>query len=170
MRFPSWPTFTNRRTIAAAILLGGGVAAALKLAAGWRIELVAEASGIINANRIVVAPDGTVLLGQDRMDMAGPPTEPAGSLVAIKSDHWVSGLFSRKWNRYQFGAPNSRRTPGHTAQAAAGSGCQRARIFPSVSLKYRNQPIPGTGVLGMMTWPPRASALAPYSSTLSTLM
>ncbi len=88
--------FTKRRTIAAAIvlLLGGGLTAALsgwgrpvplKLAPGWSIELIAEAPGIINPTAIVEAPDGTVYLGQDPMDMAGPPTEPADSVVAIKA-------------------------------------------------------------------------------------
>ncbi len=88
--------FTKRRTIAAAIvlLLVGGLTAALtgrgrpvplKLAPGWSIELVAEAPGIINPTAIVEAPDGTVYLGQDPMDMAGPPTEPADSVVAIKA-------------------------------------------------------------------------------------
>ncbi len=95
-RFPPWPMCTKRRTRAAAIflvLLGAGLAAVLtcwgrsapfKLAAGWRIELVAEAPAITNPTAIVVAPDGTVYLGQDPMDMAGPPTEPADSIVAIR--------------------------------------------------------------------------------------
>jgi putative membrane-bound dehydrogenase-like protein len=54
------------------------------LAPGWRSELVARAPDIAFPTAIVVAPDGTVYLGQDPMDMPGPPTRPIDSVVAIK--------------------------------------------------------------------------------------
>lgn len=56
-----------------------------KTARDWSIELVAQAPDIVFPTAIVVAPDGTVYLGQDPMDMPGPPTEPIDSIVAIKN-------------------------------------------------------------------------------------
>ncbi len=50
----------------------------------WSIELVAEAPKILFPTAIVASPDGTVYLGQDPMDMPGPPTRPIDSVVAIK--------------------------------------------------------------------------------------
>ena len=55
-----------------------------KLASGWRMELVAEAPDIRFPTAIVQAADGTIFLGQDPMDMPGPPTDPSDSVVAIK--------------------------------------------------------------------------------------
>jgi putative heme-binding domain-containing protein len=55
-----------------------------KVAEGWSIELVAKAPEIAYPTAIVVAPDGTVYLGQDPMDMPGPPTEPIDSVVTIR--------------------------------------------------------------------------------------
>ena len=51
---------------------------------GWSIELVAEAPAILFPTAVVAAPDGTVYLGQDPMDMLGPPTVPADSVVALR--------------------------------------------------------------------------------------
>jgi putative heme-binding domain-containing protein len=51
---------------------------------GWKAELVAAAPQILYPTAIAVAPDGTIYLGQDPMDMPGPPTVPADSIVAIK--------------------------------------------------------------------------------------
>jgi putative heme-binding domain-containing protein len=56
-----------------------------RVAEGWRIELVAQAPEILFPTAIVVAPDGTIYLGQDPMDMPGPPTSPIDSVVAIKN-------------------------------------------------------------------------------------
>jgi len=53
-------------------------------AAGWSIELVAEAPRILFPTAIVAAPDGTVYLGSDPMDMPGPPTEPIDRVLAVK--------------------------------------------------------------------------------------
>ena len=55
-----------------------------KVAAGWRVEVVAEAPAILFPTAIVAAPDGTIYLGQDPMDMPGPPTRPGDSVVAIR--------------------------------------------------------------------------------------
>ena len=55
-----------------------------RLAPGWEIELVAEAPAIRFPTAIVAAPDGTIYLGQDPMDMPGPATTPADSVVSIK--------------------------------------------------------------------------------------
>ncbi len=54
-------------------------------APGWKIELVAEAPEILFPTAIVTAPDGTIFLGQDPMDMPGPATTPADSVVSIKN-------------------------------------------------------------------------------------
>jgi putative heme-binding domain-containing protein len=75
------------------ILVGVGIALAvmlrgrpsgLKLAPGWKAELVAEAPTIRFPTAIVAASDGTIYLGQDPMDMPGPPTTPADSVLAIR--------------------------------------------------------------------------------------
>ncbi len=54
------------------------------VADGWSITLVKQAPEILFPTAIVTAPDGTVYLGQDPMDMPGPPTKPSDSVVAIK--------------------------------------------------------------------------------------
>jgi len=54
------------------------------VATGWRIERVVQAPDILYPTAVVAAPDGTVYLGQDPMDMPGPPTEPIDSVVAVK--------------------------------------------------------------------------------------
>ena len=78
--------------IAAAGCVGLGVAvlvssrdSSFKLAPGWNIERVAEAPAILFPTAIVAAPDGTLFLGQDPMDMPGPPTSPIDSVVAVKN-------------------------------------------------------------------------------------
>jgi putative heme-binding domain-containing protein len=55
-----------------------------KVAAGWRITEIAAAPDILYPTAIVCAPDGTIYLGQDPMDMPGPPTQPLDSVVAIR--------------------------------------------------------------------------------------
>jgi putative heme-binding domain-containing protein len=55
-----------------------------KVAEGWSIELVAKAPAIAYPTAVVVAPDGAIYLGQDPMDMPGPPTVPADSVVVIR--------------------------------------------------------------------------------------
>src|SRR5262249_28769654 len=54
------------------------------VAEGWSIALVAEAPQILYPTASVVAPDGTVYLGSDPMDMLGPPTEPIDRVVAFR--------------------------------------------------------------------------------------
>ena len=67
-----------------------------KLAPGWKIELVIEAPQIQYPTAIVTAPDGTIYLGQDPMDMPGPPTSPVDSVVAIK-DGKVTVFADKLW-------------------------------------------------------------------------
>jgi putative heme-binding domain-containing protein len=53
-------------------------------AAGWSIELVAAAPQILYPTAIVAAPDGSVYLGSDPMDMPGPPTVPRDRVIRLK--------------------------------------------------------------------------------------
>ena len=66
------------------------------VAGGWSIELVARAPEIAYPSAIVVAPDGTIYLGQDPMDMPGPPTEPIDSVVTIQGGR-VSTFADKLW-------------------------------------------------------------------------
>jgi HEAT repeat protein/glucose/arabinose dehydrogenase len=68
-------------------------------APGWRIELAAEATAIAYPTAVVAAPDGTVYVGSDPMDMTGRPTEPIDRVLAIrngKTTIFADGLFSVK--------------------------------------------------------------------------
>ena len=51
----------------------------------WSIELVLEAPSILFPTAIVAAPDETIYLGSDPMDMPGPPTKPIDRVLAIKN-------------------------------------------------------------------------------------
>ncbi|RUL85825.1 HEAT repeat domain-containing protein [Tautonia sociabilis] len=64
---------------------------------GWRVELVAEAPEILYPTAIVAAPDGTIYLGQDPMDMPGPPTEPIDSVVSLRPDGTITTFASGLW-------------------------------------------------------------------------
>src|SRR2546429_2968427 len=66
-------------------------------AAGWSIELAAEAPQILFPTAIVAAPDGTVYLGYDPMDMPGPPTEPIDRVLAFK-DGKVQVFADKLWS------------------------------------------------------------------------
>lgn len=55
-----------------------------RVADGWTIDLIARAPAILFPTAVVVAPDGTIYLGQDPMDMPGPPSKPIDSVVALK--------------------------------------------------------------------------------------
>ncbi len=99
---------------------------------GWKVELVAQAPALAYPTAIVVATDGTIYLGQDPMDMPGPPTEPIDSVVAIKdgksrSSPINSGL-SWGWSGSTARSSSSIRrfsrpfaTPTATARRIAGS-------------------------------------------------
>ncbi len=65
-----------------------------KAAEGWKIELAAEAPDILFPSAIVSAPDGTLYIGQDPMDMPGPPTQPIDSVLAWKNGK--STVFAEK--------------------------------------------------------------------------
>ncbi len=63
----------------------------------WKIELVAQAPEILYPTAIAISRDGTVYLGQDPMDMPGPPTRPIDSVVALKDGKarvFADGLWS----------------------------------------------------------------------------
>ncbi len=93
-----------RQALTLAILLAIGSSEGLradeaptpKVADGWSIELVAKAPEIAYPTAIVIASDGTIYLGQDPMDMPGPPTEPIDSVVAIKGGR-VSTFADKLW-------------------------------------------------------------------------
>jgi len=57
-----------------------------KVADGWSISLVEQAPRIAYPTAIVVAPDGTIYLGQDPMNMPGPVNSPIDSVLAIRPD------------------------------------------------------------------------------------
>ena len=67
------------------------------VAEGWSIELALEAPKILFPTAIVAAPDGTVYLGSDPMDMPGPPTEPIDRVLAIK-DGRITTFADKLWS------------------------------------------------------------------------
>ena len=68
-----------------------------KVPEGWKVELVTQAPAIAYPTAIVAAPDGTIYLGQDPMDMPGPVNVPIDSVVAIK-DGKVRGFAEKLWS------------------------------------------------------------------------
>ncbi len=56
------------------------------VAPGWQIELVAQAPDILYPTAICCAPDGTLFVAQDPMDMPGPVTEPNDSILCIRGE------------------------------------------------------------------------------------
>jgi putative heme-binding domain-containing protein len=66
-------------------------------AAGWSIELIEQAPRILFPTAIVAAPDGTIYLGQDPMDMPGPPNAPIDSVVSIRNGH-VTPFAEKLWS------------------------------------------------------------------------
>ena len=67
-----------------------------KVAEGWKVALVAPAPRILFPTAIVSAPDGSVYLGQDPMDMPGPPTAPGDSVVRLR-DGEVTVFADKLW-------------------------------------------------------------------------
>lgn len=68
-----------------------------KVGKGWKAELVVKAPEIEYPTAIVAAPDGTLYLGRDPMDMPGPPTKPIDSVVTIKDGNvrpFATGLWA----------------------------------------------------------------------------
>jgi len=66
-------------------------------APGWSIDLVAQAPQILFPTAIVAAPDGTVYLGSDPMDMPGPATVAIDRVLAVK-DGKVSVFADKLWS------------------------------------------------------------------------
>jgi putative heme-binding domain-containing protein len=66
-------------------------------AAGWSIELVAEAPKILYPTAIVTAPDRAVYVGSDPMDMPGPPTVPLDRIYKLK-DGRASVFADKLWS------------------------------------------------------------------------
>jgi putative membrane-bound dehydrogenase-like protein len=64
---------------------------------GWSIELVAQAPQVVFPTAIVAAPDGTIYLGSDPMDMSGPATEPIDRVVAVKNGQ-VTVFADKLWS------------------------------------------------------------------------
>ena len=54
------------------------------VASGWKIELAADARQVLFPTAIAAAPDGTLYIGSNPMDMPGPPTQPIDRVVALK--------------------------------------------------------------------------------------
>ncbi len=61
---------------------------------GFAIDLVAEAPEILWPSSNACLPDGTLLVGEDRMDMPGPTNEPLDRVIGL---HWKpDGSFEKK--------------------------------------------------------------------------
>lgn len=55
-----------------------------RVSPGWKVELIAEAPAIVFPTALVSAADDSLYIGQDPMDMPGPPTRPLDSIVKIR--------------------------------------------------------------------------------------
>jgi putative heme-binding domain-containing protein len=79
-------------------LAADGPVALPKVPEGWKIELLKQAPEILYPTAIVTDDtQSTIYLGQDPMDMPGPPTEPIDSVVAIKKDGKVTVFADKLW-------------------------------------------------------------------------
>jgi putative heme-binding domain-containing protein len=67
------------------------------VATGWSIERILEAPRILYPTAIVAAPDGTLYLGSDPMDMTGPPTSPIDRILAIRGGK-VTTFADKLWS------------------------------------------------------------------------
>jgi len=69
-----------------------------RVADGWKIELIAAAPDIHAPTAVVESADGTIYLGQDPMDMNGPPTVPHDSVMRLewRDGKMVKTLFADK--------------------------------------------------------------------------
>jgi len=68
-----------------------------KVAQGWKIELVKQAPEVVFPTAIVSDEDGTLYLGQDPMDMPGPPTRPIDSVLKIPRQGNATVFADRLW-------------------------------------------------------------------------
>lgn len=66
-------------------------------APGWAVQLAVESPHIVYPTAIATAPNGTVYLGQDPMDMPGPPDVPADSVVMIR-DGKIQVFADKLWS------------------------------------------------------------------------
>ncbi len=76
---------------------GAGPKSVPATADGWSVELVASAPQILYPTAIVAAPDGSVYVGSDLMDMPGPPTVPCDRVIRLKDGRttvFAEGLWS----------------------------------------------------------------------------
>jgi putative membrane-bound dehydrogenase-like protein len=83
--------------LSSASALAADPSALPKVPEGWKIELVAQAPAIVYPTAIASAADGTIYVGQDPMDMIGPSTSPADSIVAIKPDGSKTIFADKLW-------------------------------------------------------------------------
>jgi putative heme-binding domain-containing protein len=67
------------------------------VAKGWSIELAVEAPKVLFPTAIVAAPDGTLYVGSDPMDMPGPLTEPIDRVIAIR-DGRITTFADKLWS------------------------------------------------------------------------
>ena len=67
------------------------------VAKDWSIEWVAGAPGILYPTSIVAAPNGSLYLGSDPMDMTGPPTSPIDRVLVLK-DGKTTVFADRLWS------------------------------------------------------------------------
>ncbi|MDB6130691.1 MAG: hypothetical protein JWM04_1798 [Verrucomicrobiales bacterium] len=56
----------------------------------WKVELIAQTPKIQYPSVICTAPDGRVFVGQDPMDMPGPPDKPIDSVLCFHPDGHVT--------------------------------------------------------------------------------
>ena len=68
-----------------------------KVADGWKAQLVLQAPDVLFPTAIVSDPKGTIYVGQDPMDMPGPPTVPIDSILAIRPDGTRTIFADKLW-------------------------------------------------------------------------
>ncbi len=68
-----------------------------KVADGWTIELFKAAPEIAYPTAIVADRKGNLYLGQDPMDMPGPPTRPIDSILKIQPDGTTTVFAEKLW-------------------------------------------------------------------------
>src|SRR5882724_5514464 len=57
---------------------------------GWKVETVIAAPQIHHPSVICTAPDGRIFVGEDPMDMPGPPDQPIDRVLCIHPDGKVA--------------------------------------------------------------------------------
>ncbi len=68
----------------------GPVAGLPRCAPGWKVELVAETPAIKFPTAVACAPDGRVFVGENPIDMTGPPDQPIDRVMCLHPDGRVT--------------------------------------------------------------------------------